>query len=121
MLNFNRINYILYLLLDYWPSYGGGWGIDYVDDGMVMMEMAPMPMPEMAMDGPTEASGAPVAEVAALQIRKDFPETWLWEDLLNIEWFVWGYFSLSVSGCWCGSGMYFNVLSVVYCFYVFFI
>lgn len=57
----------------------------------MVMEMAVMRSDAMEMADPNAGFGPPppmTAEVAAVQIRKDFPETWLWENILNLEWFV---------------------------------
>ena len=38
-------------------------------------------IPEAAFDAPLSSVGAPASEGAPVKIRKNFPETWLWESL----------------------------------------
>lgn len=50
------------------------------------MEMVAFESPPMVEAPSFEAETSSVAPAPV--VRKEFPETWLWENILNIEWFV---------------------------------
>lgn len=71
------------LITAYWPSYWRRGGeVDFIMDDM-MVARNDMVLEKDA--GGVQSSGS---EMAVPVTRKEFPETWIWDELLNFDRFV---------------------------------